>query len=75
MYPKFLKNPLFQPLLRFVDMPITVILQKSKASYVPPFNHCGFLGARAPLELTQVKNNNDKIRKQAGAELSQAQDS
>ena len=37
----FLKIPLYKPILRFVDfscMSITVLLQKTRASYVPRFN-------------------------------------
>ena len=40
----FLKIPLYKPILRFVDfscMSITVLLQKTRASYVPRFNFGG----------------------------------
>ena len=40
----FLKIPLCKPILRFVDfscMSITVLLQKTRASYVPRFNFGG----------------------------------
>ena len=42
--PNFLKIPLYKPILRFVDfscMSITVLLQKTRASYVPRFNFGG----------------------------------
>ena len=40
----FLKIPLYKPILRFVDflcMSITILLQKTRASYVPQFNFGG----------------------------------
>ena len=71
----FLKIPLYKPILRVVDfscMSITVILQKTRASYVPRFNFGGlFFDKKFGLQIANVqkisifaKNNDFSIKSQ-----------
>ena len=67
----FLKIPLYKPILRFVDfscMSITVLLQKTRASYVPRFNFGGlFFDKKFGVQIANVQKisifakNNDKL--------------
>ena len=55
----FLKIPLCKPILRFVDfscMSITVLLQKTRASYVPRFNFGGlFFDKKFGVQIANVQ--------------------
>ena len=74
--PNFLKIPLYKPILRFVDfscMSITVLLQKTRASYVPRFNFGGlFYDEKFGLQIANVQKisifakNNDFKKKSQG---------
>ena len=74
--PNFLKIPLYNPILRFVDfscMSITVPLQKNRASYVPRFNFGGpFFDTMFGFQIANVQKilifakNNDFSKKSLG---------
>ena len=78
--PNFLKIPLYKPILRFVDfscMSITVLLQKTRASYVPRFNFGGlFFDKKFGVQIANVQKfsifvkNNDFSKKISGLQFS-----
>ena len=59
--PNFLKISLCKPIWRFVDfscMSITVLLQKTRASYVPRFNFGGlFFNKKFGVQIVNVQKN------------------
>ena len=74
--PNFLKIPLCKHILRFIDfscMSITVLLQKTRASYVPRFNFGGpFFDKKFGFQIANVQKilifakNNDFSKKSQG---------